>query len=134
MPPLEMGDRRQWALLWTFAGWGDDGEAKRSALYIQLQVRWENRKSQSRDPKGNVISLDASVHADRAIAIGGVMWEGTVDQLVASIAGTGTGSDLVPTSDLFEVVSDNSMKDIKGRVSKYVYGLRRLKDSLPASA
>ena len=134
MPALELAGRHEWLLLWE-AGVADDyGQLKRSARFIALQCLWQEKRGQGVDAKGNVVAYDGTIHLNRDVPLGSVLWRGSYDDLLAELQGTGTGSDLSPTEDLMEVVTKLRDMDLRGRVVARGYGFRRLKDSLPTSS
>lgn len=138
MPSFETAWRRQKALLWEIpegpAGYDNYGQPKRAVLSEELKVRWVNGQSQVVDPQGNTITVDATVITNRAVGVGSVMWQGSLEDLAAELPGTGTGTDLLPSSGVMEVVAYSPTHDIKGRNIRHVLGLKFYRDSMPESA
>ncbi len=123
MPQLETDCLFNNAVLWmasanVFDGYG---EHKVTATKVQLDVRWEERNTEAIDPQGNAIAVDALVVVDRKITIGSIMWKGCLVNVA------------VPPVNLYEVVTRNSVDDVKGRNTRRVVGLRRYSNELPAT-
>lgn len=123
MPPLETACLKQKAVLWMADADKFDtyGEHKVTASKVELKVRWEEGNTEAIDPQGNVISVDAKVVVDRQIRIGSIMWEGCLKDVAATPV------------DLYEVVTRNSVPDLKNRHTRRVVGLRRYSNELPAT-
>ena len=120
MPPIELADRRQKAVLWAAVedSFDDYGKHKVSAA-IEVKVRWEEKKQESVDAMGNTIALDAFVVVDRVIAVGSIMWLGKKADLAT------------PPVNLKEVAEYREVPDIKGRKSGRVVLLVRYSNELP---
>jgi hypothetical protein len=127
MPDMELAFRTQKACLWAAAGVSDEGEPVRAAAPVELAVRWQTRRDEAGDPLTGVVGRDGTVVLDRDVAVGSVLWEGSLADLAALPAGTG------PTP-LLEVVSTTKTPDLKGRAVRRTAGLRRYKDVLPPTA
>lgn len=133
MPAVEESYRRQKALLWAASGYDDYGRPKRDALSTELDVRWLYVKGRVVDPEGNNIQTDAQVVVAQEIVVGSLMWLGSLVDLAAELPGTGTGTDLIPTSNLYEVVKYEYTPDIKGREFRRMVHLRRFTDTIADS-
>lgn len=83
-------------------------------------VRWEEKRTQSTDPKNTVITIDATVFVDIEIPIGSIMWRG-------ALAGWPDAVD----PDLKEVSFYNEIPDIKGREVTRTVTLVRYNGQLP---
>lgn len=127
MPAFETMDLTEKALLWETTGGLDQyGQYAYEFLDSPVQrcVRWVEKRSLASDANGNPLSLDATVIMDREVAVGSLMWRGSLTDL----PGTGTAA---PETDLMIVVLRSRTKDIKGRYTRWSYGLTRFKDTLP---
>jgi len=119
---MEETDRYQTALLWEASGIDRNGRVTLSSR-VELTVRWEDHKFETRDILGNVITYDARVHTTRDnIPVHSIMWQGGEDDI------SGTGD---PDSDFFEVQTYHEVPDIKDRVRRRVVYLMRYGDTLP---
>lgn len=120
MPSLEVKDCKQRAVLWAFSGYGDDGQ-HRFDTPEEIRVRWTDKQSQVVDKDGNNVALDATVVVLQLVAIGSLMWLGTLsDWYATGSAGIGTGLMIVKTTDF--------STDIKNRATRRTVGLQRYKD------
>lgn len=127
MPPLESMDRKEKGVLWVRTGTSPTGGAIVSATPEEIDVRWVNAQTEVLDPHGNRVALDGTAVTDRMIPIGSILWQGSLDDI------TGTGSAAYPTSGLLEVKMSSSIKDIKGRNTKYSAGFLKYNDVIPVS-
>lgn len=127
MPPFETMDRTERALLWETTG-GIDQYGQYAydflAYPVEICVRWNDDRMLSSDAQGNPLTLDAEVIYDREVKVGSLMWKGRLSDL----PGTGTAA---PEADLMVVETRKRVKDIKGRFTRWSYGLLRFKDTLP---
>lgn len=121
MPPLEHMGMVNRAVVWTIARHDGDGFPLVLAP-VDLRVRWEEKNTQMVDPDGERIQVDVIVTSPQQILVGSIMWEGTIATLPDSGA---------PTSDIYEVVARDRGDELKGRVTRYEFGLKRYKDKLP---
>ena len=119
MPQVELQSRYQKCVLWAKAGVDPLGRYTVLAP-VELTVRWEEKRRQATDPKGNTIGIDATVILDQEIAVGSVMRLGRLADLPA-----------VP-DNLKQVAMFNDITDIKGRSAFRTVGLIRYDESLPA--
>lgn len=145
MPPPEIDDLREWALLWLPADPPQndaEGKPKRQAAYVELDpiegdgVRLIRRRSQRRSGDGNVVDLDGTMAAAREIPVGSILWMGSAADLEAAVAGTGTGPELVPDEEdeKWEVVSQNLSGDLRLAATRREYGLKLFKGPMPEAA
>lgn len=91
MPPIEEDDCPDTAVLWP-AGLPYDTQGQPTIgapveLAYPNGVRWCPSTSQVLDPKGNLISLDATVVVLQDIPIGSHMWLGCLDDWAGSGGG-----------------------------------------------
>lgn len=131
MPPLEQMDCHDDALLWRLTGAKNrNGRRLVDPVPVAIKCRWMRLRRDLRQPNGEIVSTEVQlISRDTALAVGDVLWKGSDDDL----PGTGTGTGETPTSDLYEVVVDDTAQDIKGRVTRLEYALARYKDSLETS-
>ena len=120
MPALEITDLVHKAVLWNRIGSDVDGMPKVSATPVEIRCRWVGKQSQVLDAQGNTISVDATAVIAQDIEIGSCMWFGKLTGLPATL-------------NLMTVVSFDSTDDIKGRSTRSTVGLKRAKNSLPAT-
>ena len=125
MPAIEEACRKQKAMLWAYDGVNRYGQSTVSSTGTEIKVRWENDRKQTLDPNGNIIAVDAVVVVGQVVTIGSIMWLGAQSDLP---------SDLIPTSNIMQVVSYASIPDIKGRDFYKEVGLVRFTDTLPTSS
>lgn len=123
MPTPEVAYLRQKAVLWPARFYDDYGQPKIDSS-VEIKVRWITKRSETLDPQGNTVQLDATVVVDRDIAIGSTMWLGKL----ADWYGTGSGGD---ASEVMQVVTFAKTPDLKGRAIRREVGLMRFRDSLP---
>ncbi len=124
MPPIEVVERNQTAILWRFAGYDSSGESVVEDP-VEVRVRWEDvrtdpRRGQMVGPDGNLISLIAEVVVDREITVGSLMWKGRLRDYNANFE-----------TQVREVVLYSETPDVKGRVSRREVGLGFYKGSVP---
>lgn len=127
MPVEDMG-RYQKALLWTLAGYDSYGEPTRATSPEEIDVRWEKVNKIVQGSQGQPIAITAEVvvASNLEVPVGSTMWLGGLDDV------PGTGSS--PESDLMEVITVNSIPDIKGRVYRRTLSLSRISDMIPSTS
>lgn len=131
MPQIEVDLRYQTATLWVFYNRDRYGE---TVTYepIEINVRWEdlrraNRQKETLASGGKLVEFfDALVIADRHIPLHSIMYLGSEEDWL----GTGTFGQ---ASELFEVIEYDRIPDIKNRIIRREYKLKRYKDNLPAT-
>ena len=137
MPPFEYDDLNQTAVLIppimipASSGGGSIPQTNPMGeiLYdvpLQIPVRWVYVKRESKDAKGNTISIDAEVVAAVSVVVGSLMMLGTMESYV------GTGSAGGDAVEFMRVETRNWGMDLKGRIVRYEYGLTRFRGKLPA--
>lgn len=119
--PQEDNYRFQKAVLWTFAGYDGHGEVKVNAA-AEIDVRWEERRSETLDADGNSIAVDATVVLGQEVAVGSILWLGAL----ADVA--------TPPVNLKQVVVCNSVPDVKAREFRRTVGLAKYSNELPTLA
>lgn len=117
---LETDDLKQDAVLWEADAVDDDGERTIKAA-VALKVRWEDSQGTIQDGQGDNVTFDATVFVDRVIPKESVLY-----------LGTETEFDADTDRDLYRVVSNSSIPDIKARAFRRVVNLARLSGALPA--
>lgn len=122
MPAPEHDNRRQKAVLWTRKGVNRQGQVTLNDP-VEIMVRWKWVKREMVDRQGNTIAIDAEVVTVQDVAVGSVMWLGSLDDL--------PGTALLPEVDAMAVVSAPTTPDIKGRFKARTLMLMRIKDTLP---
>lgn len=127
MPDIRVSNLYQWAVLWpTTGGTAESGEPLVGPP-VEIRCRWIDRRSESLDPDGQPIALDATVIVDREIPIGSNMWKGKLkDWYGTGSAGSGIGLMAVKTS--------GTTPDIKNRGIRRRVGLMKFRDSLPETS
>lgn len=115
----------QKAVLWSKSGTDRYGDPLRGSP-SEISVRWVVTHRQASDPQGNPITIDAQVSTSQDIVVGSVMWLGEL----ADWYGSGSGG---VDDEVMEVVTRNRVPDLKGRVTRYEYGLAKYRDTLPTA-
>ncbi len=123
MPSQETAFRRDKVLYWEK---GDPDRFGQATVlpYVELVVRWDDRKTLARDSQGNKVTLDSQIIAAQSMEVGSIVLHSTEAYYV------GTGSETDP-QELYEVITNDVTPDIKNRFSAYVIGLQRYKGDLP---
>ncbi len=130
MPPIEQSDCHDIALRWCVNGVDRNGQRTVRAEPEEVNVRWMRLRKQVVQPDGTTCSSDVQIISqDTVMNVGDLFWLGTM----CDLDGTGTGTCWVPTSDLYELIVDDTARDIKGRVARLEYALMRYNDRLPVS-
>ncbi len=124
-PPLEYMDLTDRALMWEVSRVDRHGMPLLSAL-VELPVRWEEGQVERMDAEGQLIVVDVTLATDQNIPIGSLMWEGSEEDLEDEVGTTG-----IPESDIYEVITKMRGKSLKGEYTRYEFGLKRFKDTLP---
>lgn len=127
MPSLEKKDLKGYAILWESTGNHTADGFPIVAQPVQIRVRWEEGNFEMIDPDGNQVRVDVILAAAQQIPLNSMLWEGSEEDLEEE----GTGTGLTPLSDIYEVVTRSRASDLKGRHTRYEFGLRRYKDTLP---
>ena len=128
MPAPERILRYQTALLWEFSGYDKYGQPTVSAP-VEIQVRWNTKRREVVDAKGFIIAYDASAVVDQVIAVGSLMWLGTLEDW--NDAGTGSGSTSISADDVFECKNFTLTPDLKNRFSQKTVDLMRYRKLPP---
>lgn len=133
MPAPERSDQLQDALYWEYQGIVD-GEVQLAApVLLSVSntppngVRWNQTRRDAKDPKGQKITLDASLVTSTRLVPDSLVWPGSLDDWF----GTGTGSETFDT-ELMQVVTETLVTDIKGRETSMKYGLVRYRGTPPS--
>lgn len=120
MPPLERMDFHDTLVLWGYVGTDRQGDPV-VAQPMQLPCRWEEGQTEIPDPMGNKITVDSVIATTQDILENSIVWQGTLDSI----------RNAKTLTYLYEVVIKTHAKDLKGRIVRYEYGLRRYKDTIP---
>ena len=126
MPAFEIKDLPHDALLWEPTGTDRYGQTVVGDP-AEVKVRWNTSRRNVLDAKGDTVALDATVIAKQVISIGSRLWKGLLDDWV----GTGSGA-AVTDEEVHEVKTVKITSDIKGRNTRYEYGLIKFRDIPPA--
>lgn len=122
MPSPETSDRYQKAVLWS-AGPNDKHGEPTVLAPIELNVRWQDRRSPGVGDAGETIATDATVVVDRQIAINSIMWKGELANF----------NPAVNSGELMQVANYSETPDIKNRVAYREVTLRRFRSQLPST-
>lgn len=118
--PMEHSDMVNHAVLWSFARNDRDG-FPRVEQPVDTCCRWEEKNIEMVDPEGNKIQVDVILAVPHQIVMNSLLWEGRLCDLPESG---------VPTRDVYEVVARDRGDDLKGRVRRWEFGLKRFKDRI----
>lgn len=129
MPPPAYAHLKQTALLWEKSG-SDEYNEPRVGPPEEVRCRWENRQTVMRSPAGEPMTVDATVVMVDDVELGSIMFEGGFDD----VPGTGTGTANVPEDGLMEIVTFETMYDLRGVVLSRRYGLVFFRDTFPEIA
>lgn len=124
MPPLEHMDLTDRAVLWVRVR-ADRQGFPLVAPQVEIAVRWEEGQIELVDPDGQKMVVDAQIASNRDIVIGSLLWLGSADDLREQFGTAGPGAGL------YEVQFAIKGKDLKGRVTRYEFALKRFRDALP---
>lgn len=120
MPPLEHMDLREYAVLWEIARYDGNGQPLLVAP-VEIRVRWEEGQTDMLDDMGQQIKVDGVLAVARDIVMDSLVWEGNLSDLNGS----------PPPTNLYQVQFRVRAKDLKQRVTRYEFALKRFRDSLP---
>lgn len=123
--PLEYMDLTERAILWIVSRIDREGFPL-VASPVEICVRWEEGQQEMLRPDGEKDVTDVTIATNRNIPLGSIIWEGSEEDLEDAV-----GTSLIPESDVYEVVTRNRGKDILGTVTRYEFGIKRYKDTLP---
>ncbi len=119
MPPIEIQDRTQRAVLWEASGTSDDYGKPKVIAPVEVLVRWDDTVSGSLDAQGNKTRVDATVTVDRAVPVDSIMRKGALVDVP------------VPPTGLYRVASYSEVPDVKGRNFRRTVSLVRHSNTLP---
>ena len=136
MPPLERID----TILDTAVFWhlkSVDGYAQPIlGAPVEIPCRWVDNQSLAMDPKGNTISVNATVIVDDDIEqfavagqpvwktiVQGILWRGGLYDL--------PGTAFLPETGIMQIKTYNATPDVKHRHFRRSCGLMRFNDTLP---
>jgi len=124
MPPIEEVDCWDTVVLWPRVGYDIDGQPTYGDP-VELSprdgngVRWLNKFTYVKDPKGNLIGVDATAIVNQDVLVHSKMWLGELDDWY------GTGSADTLDTDLMTVEAFNATWDTNNRFARRVCGLMR---------
>ncbi len=125
MPPPETFERNADVVVWPKVGDTIAGEPELDEP-VELEVRWERTKRDARRADGTIINLDASLVLDQEVAVGSIVWIGTL----ADWYGSGSAAMLSQRADLYRVETYEEVPDVKGREVRREAGLRKHRGTL----
>lgn len=131
MPPIEEVDLHQKALVWPYAGFDRYSQPKVSAP-VDIDCRWDSKRRQMVDSKGNKVGVDATVVVLDPVDIGSTIWLAPDSSYDASEQWYGTGS-AGEDSGVMEVIVCNETPDMRNRVTRVTLGLVFYRDTPPES-
>jgi hypothetical protein len=119
MPTVERVGLTQRAVMWAPSGVDNYGNTRVSSP-VEILCGWPQVKTKPGNAQSDAVSRTEQLAVDRDIAIGSILWLGSL-------------ADLPDTPEsLREVVSVTKTPDIKGRQFRYTVGLAAFSNSLPA--
>jgi hypothetical protein len=118
MPAIEGQFRCQKAVYWAASGINDYGVPTLDSP-VEIDVRWDEGRTESINSQGSPVALDVQVVVDQDMVIGSVMWLGYLDDLPS------------PLTSLYDVVQFSKVPDVKGREFRRTVSLKKHGDSLP---
>lgn len=122
MPSPETFQRKQTVTVWDITGYDEFNQVV-TDVPREILVRWERTFWQAKDPKGKLITIDAKMVVAEDIAIGSLVYPGTLETWY----GIGSAGD---EAELLSVVAQlEDALDIKGRKRRRVVGLSRYKST-----
>lgn len=124
MPPLEIMDLYDRAVLLEFRRQDDDGQPVVCGAE-EISCRWEKKSGEIIDPKGRITQIDAVAVVDREIPVNSILWEGEI------VDWLGTGSSGGPEPEMMRVVGIGEIPDLKGRSMRRVLNLQRFRGTKP---
>lgn len=90
----------------------------------EINVRWNSTHILSADAQGNPVTISAQVVVMSDVAVGSLMWLGTLDEWY----GTGSATD---EAELMEVKKDAGTPDLKNRSGTTTLDLAYYRGELP---
>ena len=127
MPAPERSELLQNAVLWTFLGMVD-GEpllAPPVELTYPTGLRFDTVRVDTKDSKGQKITLDGTAIVNQQIPVNSLLWIGTLADWY------GSGSITVPDSEVMQVVKYDETPDLKNREATKTIGLMRWRGKAP---
>jgi hypothetical protein len=119
MPPIEVADLLDTAVLWAFVRMNRDDEIV-LADPIEIPVRWVWHQRVATNETGNPIEITAQIATDCVIPGRSLVWYGEA-------------KDWTDTpQELYEVVSVSRAKGIDNKFERREYDLTRFRSSLPS--
>lgn len=128
MPALEVADLVERCTVWRY--YGTTGKGEVTVLQpIERRCKFVRTFNRVGADNSSVVGIDAQVAMDCEVGIGSIVWPGRMSQI------PGTADDLAPDdgSELYQVITVKTAKDVKGRTCRWEYGLKRYHKTLPRS-
>ena len=126
MPAPEICDLLHRMVVWPSVGRDIDGMPRVSSAPTEYPCRWVGKQSQVLDAQGNTVSVDATAVMAVDIPLFSAVWLGTLAQLPGT-------TPHPPPDTVMTVVVVNSTDSINIRSTRRTLGLKRAKDTLPAT-
>jgi hypothetical protein len=121
VPPVEAADLFQDCIVWRKIDETDDNEPVVSPGE-QVDCRWVNRRIQTVGADGEPVAYDATLALDEDVPDGSIVWEGCLADFE---------DDIAKKNRLMAVIRFAGTPDVKGRNTRYEYGLMRFRGVLP---
>lgn len=118
MPPIEVCDLNQDAVLWEFVRQDRFGKPVVKTP-VAIKVRWVANETQPNGPFKNTIGSTKTVITTRTIPIMSVLWQGRLKDLPDN------------PSDLREVTTVNTTPSLKATETRFEYTLTKYTQELP---
>jgi hypothetical protein len=125
---IETCERNQVATLWIIKGFDRHNQIQVFPP-IQVNVRWNQKRSDTLDALGSTIALDAEAVVDRRVPIDSLMALSKLTDWIGT--GTGTGTSLGTFPEIHQVKTIDEAKDMKGINVRRTVGLMRFMGTLP---
>ena len=124
MPALEVSTAIQKAVLWPFTPGYDRFGQQIVGEPVEINVRWKTSRRTVTDPRGNTVTLNAEADVFQEVEPGSRMWLGTLDQWNQISSNPATVNE-----ELCQVMTFDSIPDIKGRLAYMKVGLMKFHDT-----
>lgn len=122
MPPIERAHRKDPVVVWEKIRVNDQNEPIVGEP-SEIKVRFQHRRIETISPDGTPILIEALITPTYEIPIDSIIWKGTMQEYGLL--------NLNEQQEYWQVVIHNIATDVKGRSTRYQFGLRRFRGSLP---
>jgi hypothetical protein len=135
MPPVERTDFHDAVIVWEYVSTTRQGET-RTKPPILLPCRWEEIQAERPNREGVLLVVDATFASIRLLADESicwrvpppcVWWRTTVDKILAPFP------HQLPPTRLYQIIMRDWAEELKARVTRYEYGVRRYKNTTKVS-